>query len=431
LIAHPFWLPGSEWILLTCYDPKHICAGSTSGEFRHLRVDGDAVAEFDGGRLLLGSNPRFMSPSYLLYTAPARNALLGVRFDPETLRVVGEPEVVYEGVRREAFLGAAQAATSTHGDLVLARGANADEGSFVWVDGDGALEALPFPSRVYGAFYLSHDRRRLAATVYPQVGPTELWFLDMERYGPGTRWAEQGVLGDRRFFPGVWLPGSDRMLVLAFGEPSLVLDVDARRAVGAEVLWSGSERGGPIATSPSGRVLLRFDNAEGTTLALMGDHSLSELPVAPSEVLSPLVPVFGGNAGADFSPDGRWLVYHSPEAGSYQVYAVRIEGPSRPIQISSEGGESPLWSPQGDGIYYRLGRRFYWVPFVGSEVEPFGEPEVFAEGDFLNVNGPDLGVSGDGSRLLLLQPGGRSGTATLDVALNFRTLLAQVLGGGG
>jgi hypothetical protein len=78
-----------------------------------------------------------------------------------------------------------------------------------------------------------------------------------------------------------------------------------------------------------------------------------------------------------------------------------------------------------------LGRRFYWVPFVGSEVEPFGEPEVFAEGDFLNVNGPDLGVSGDGSRLLLLQPGGRSGTATLDVALNFRPLLAQVLGGGG
>ena len=431
LIAHPFWLPGQEWILLTCYDPKHLCAASSSGELRHLTVDGPPSDRGEDARLVMGSNPRFVAPGYLVYSAPARNALLGVRFDSESLVVQGEPEVVYEGVRREAFLGTTQAAISTNGDLVLARGANADEGSFVWVDRTGAVESLPLPPRVYGRFYLAHDKRRLAAFVYPQVGPMELWFLDLGRGGPGRRWADQGLVGNRTVWPATWVPGTNRLLALALGESNLIFEIDTQRGIGGRILWSGAERGGPISVNAQGRILLRYDSPQGPILALMERDSFAELPATPSDVLEPVVRSTGRNIGGELSPDGRWLAYQTPDAGAYHVYAIPVDDPESPVRVSPGPGEMATWSPRGDGLYYRYGDKFYWVPFSESDPEPFGQAQLFAEGPFLNVNGPDMAVSADGARLLLLRAAGEESTTTLDVTLNFRARLAEVLTGGG
>ncbi|NNF27918.1 MAG: hypothetical protein HKN73_11905 [Gemmatimonadetes bacterium] len=430
LIAHPFWLPETEWILLTCYDPKHLCAMSTSGELRHLTLDGPAVSGTGDARLVPGSNPRFVPPAYLVYSAPARNALLGILFDPQTMTTRGESEVVYDGVRREAFLGSAQASLSASGDLVLARGTNADEAQFVWVDGEGVEESVDIPPRVYGMFYLADDGRHLAALAYPEVGRTELWVMDVELGGRGKRWIDDGLVGDRRLLPTAWLPDSEGLLVVAFGKaPNMILELDPSRPTGGTVLWSGTERAGPVSVGADGRILMRFQTADGTLLSLIEAAALSDLSAAPSNELTPIIPPFAGNTGTALSPDGEWLAYHSQEAGPYHVYVVRTDGSGAPIRVSATPGEVPLWSPRGDGLYYRYGHQFFWVPFTGSADEPFGEPELFLEGSYLNVNGPDLAVSPDGSRLLLLRPNGKTSTSTLDVTLNFRARLAELLGG--
>lgn len=53
------------------------------------------------------------------------------------------------------------------------------------------------------------------------------------------------------------------------------------------------------------------------------------------------------------SPDGRWLAYSSDESGQPEVYVRPFpEGPGKWL-ISTGGGQEPLWSHDGNELYYR------------------------------------------------------------------------------
>jgi hypothetical protein len=91
-------------------------------------------------------------------------------------------------------------------------------------------------------------------------------------------------------------------------------------------------------------------------------------------------------------------------------------------------GESPRWSPRGDGLFYRSGNRYFWVPFSPTADEPFGEPRLFVSGNFNNVPGSAEEVSADGRALLLLLADGSPQTHTLDFIEDFRTRLTERLG---
>ena len=125
-MASPFWLPGSDWILLTCYEPQHICAVSVrTGERRHLVLNDRAASTYEGVALLTGSNPRYIQPGFLVYSAARDNVVMAARFDPTTLTVLGEPVALLRGVRREILAGVIQLSASDNGDAVFAAGSNA------------------------------------------------------------------------------------------------------------------------------------------------------------------------------------------------------------------------------------------------------------------------------------------------------------------
>ena len=50
--------------------------------------------------------------------------------------------------------------------------------------------------------------------------------------------------------------------------------------------------------------------------------------------------------------DGLWLVYASNESGRYEVYVRSFPDGRRTLPISSEGGISPMWSPDGRELFY-------------------------------------------------------------------------------
>jgi len=54
-----------------------------------------------------------------------------------------------------------------------------------------------------------------------------------------------------------------------------------------------------------------------------------------------------------FSPDGRWVAYHSDDSGRNEVYVVPFPGPGRKWQISTEGGSRPHWKADGTEIIYK------------------------------------------------------------------------------
>ncbi len=324
-----------------------------------------------------------------------------------------------------------QLAVSTGGDMVFARGANAEVGQVVWADGTGRLDTLHYlPPRAYGLFYLSPDRQRLAIKIYPEVGPGQLWFVDLARR-THTPWLNEGLSEDDEIMNGPWQHDNGTIIANSLGTRSRVYEVDARRASGAEMLWEGDHGLYAEAVARDGRLLLGIErnDAPGMYLALLTRDELRDLPARPNEIVPPLVDRGGGQSHANFSPDGRWLTFSSNETGTLEIYAVRLPVTGDPIRLSTEGGELPAWTPQGDGFYYRDGRRWYWVSYDGTANEPFGTPELFLTGDFLNVAGREHAVSADGRRLLLLHAAGQPSTNTLDLVIGWSTELGLRLNG--
>jgi Tol biopolymer transport system component len=59
-----------------------------------------------------------------------------------------------------------------------------------------------------------------------------------------------------------------------------------------------------------------------------------------------------GERGARFSAAGRWLAYSSSESGSSQVYVRAFPDKGGQWQISSNGGSSPVFSPNGKELFF-------------------------------------------------------------------------------
>lgn len=54
-----------------------------------------------------------------------------------------------------------------------------------------------------------------------------------------------------------------------------------------------------------------------------------------------------------FSPNGRWVAYSSNETGEHQIYVVRFPDGGGKRRITSGGGVTPVWRPDGSELYFR------------------------------------------------------------------------------
>src|SRR3989304_5530797 len=66
-----------------------------------------------------------------------------------------------------------------------------------------------------------------------------------------------------------------------------------------------------------------------------------------------------------FSPDGKWLAYTSEESGRREIYVQPYPGPGGKWQISTDGGQEPVWNPKGGELFYRSGGQLMAV-----EIDP-------------------------------------------------------------
>jgi hypothetical protein len=66
----------------------------------------------------------------------------------------------------------------------------------------------------------------------------------------------------------------------------------------------------------------------------------------------PLIDPKYASKDGTFSPNGRAIAYSSDEAGSWEVYVVPYPGLAGSRRISSRGGTQPLWSRDGNQLFY-------------------------------------------------------------------------------
>ena len=124
-----------------------------------------------------------------------------------------------------------------------------------------------------------------------------------------------------------------------------------------------------------------------------------------------------------FSPDGKWLAYVSVELDLNHVYVSPYPTPAVKYLVSEEeGGEAPVWSPDGTELFYRSGDRMMVVPIQTDPTFRAGRPEILFEGRYVTSRiwrgPPYYDISPDGQRFLMIKAVEGS-TGQINVVLNW------------
>ena len=109
------------------------------------------------------------------------------------------------------------------------------------------------------------------------------------------------------------------------------------------------------------------------------------------------------------SPDGRWLAYVSDESGRYEVYIRPFPDVDKGRwQVSTSGGNSPLWSRDGKELFYRNGDA---VMAVSVKIDPnlnLETPRVLFNGKYVSFDPQrdevdTWDISPDGKRFIMIK----------------------------
>ncbi|HYK34454.1 winged helix-turn-helix domain-containing protein [Alloacidobacterium sp.] len=138
----------------------------------------------------------------------------------------------------------------------------------------------------------------------------------------------------------------------------------------------------------------------------------TSIPVTPAQrTLTRLTSDEGLQAGATWSPDGRFIAYSSDRGGKYDIWVQQISG-GDPIQITKGPHQNwqPDWSPDGKYIAYRSEEGdggIYVTPALGGE----GQQRKIASFGYSPLWSPD-------SSMILLQQTGFLGKKIYVVGLD-------------
>ncbi len=314
-------------------------------------------------------------------------------FDLESLEVTGPPFQIAEGVVTSDGWGSAHYAVSDTGTLVYVPGGpELFQLQIQWLYRDGRVETVPLPPRPYGTASFSPDGKRLALSILG--ANASIWIYDIERRtrtrltsewdNTSPTWMRSGThvtfISNRISNPGIW-----RMAVDGGGEAELLHKDGIPNSWSAGDQWLTFSTTGPS----TGQDIWLLTDEEGLRA-------------------EPLLQTAFHESFASFSPDGNWLAYTANDSGVSELYVQRFPLSGRKWQISAGGGETPLWSPQGDALYYWKGNRLMTVPVVTEPDFAPGKEQELLQPQFSYLGGWD--IAPDGERFVVvgrLEPSGR------------------------
>jgi len=339
-LLHPELLPGGRALL---YNQRaglrpsewDIVVESLDSSQRHVVVEG-------------GSDPRYVASGHVVFARSG--TLMAVPFDVTRLEVTGAPVVVVEdvmhaerGANPVMSSGAGQFSVSSSGSLAYVPGGiyPVVEQTLVWVDRDGASEPLPLPPGRHLFPRFSPDGTRLAYAA-GSLGDRQIWVYDLALEVSIPLTSVGGNIGP------LWSPDGTR-LVFSSREGSDTINLISMAADGSgESRRLTDSEGFRAASSWSSGGVLAFiqSSALGSwdimTLSMDGESEPEPFLVSPFNEMYPA-----------FSPDGRWVAYSSDETGRGEVY-VRPFPDGEPVhRVSTAGGVAPLWSSDGQNLFYR------------------------------------------------------------------------------
>jgi serine/threonine protein kinase len=281
----------------------------------------------------------YAPPGWLLFLRGG--TLVARRFDTAQGTLTGDPVTVADPVGADAFSAAIGVSVSAAGPMLYRAGA-ASRRQLTWFDRSGkALGTLGTPDdNNLIAPAVSPDGQRVAVHRNLQ-GNNDVWLIDAVRTSRFT--VDPGSDG----FP-LWSPDGSRIAFRSNRKGHFDLYVKASSGAGGEDLLVESPRvKTPNDWSRDGRYLLYTVTDDPKT-----GFDQWVLPLEGDRKPFPFLNAIWDEQNGQFSPDGRWVAYQSNESGRHEIYVRPFPGPGGQMLVSTAGGISPRWSPDGKELYY-------------------------------------------------------------------------------
>jgi serine/threonine-protein kinase len=424
-IFQPQLLPGGHALLYTQADARGGTERWDSG-----RV---IVQPLNGAPKVLIENAtdgRYVASGHVLFARAG--VVYAAAFDVASLSLASKEVPVVDGVLRGTGTfgaGTIHLDVSASGVLAYVPGPLVPQASTVhiaWFDFAGKVQTLLPAPRAYQTPRLSPDGTRIAFVV-DDGSEANVWVYDV-----GTAQAPRRLSFGGNSRSPVWTADGRRVVYRSDRDGPTAIYWQAGDGSGVAERLTPPTQGTsdvPEAFSPDGQRLLfdRVSNGRAQLWQLsLGARQASRVGTIESSQLT----------GATFSPDGRWMAYSTREPGQKNVLfvdPVPETGARYQISGSVEDAHHPVWSPDGNDLFYTPGpgSRIMRVRVVREPTFSFSSPETLPRPFANNAGSSDrpYDIARDGRRFLsttdvALEPGHGD---SIDVVVNwFSELRAKV-----
>jgi eukaryotic-like serine/threonine-protein kinase len=413
-LYYPQILPDGKSILYTSYPPKNaqpkiMVQSPKSGEAKEL---------------FPGVNARYVPSGHIIYMLPNKNSLFAVQFDIAGLQVISEPVTVLERVLQYAV-----SASGTLAYMPVTSSPASAKRTLVWVNRKGEEEPLSAPPNIYSDIRISPDGKRVA--LMANTPKANIWIWDLVGKTQMRLTSDEGAGSTSP----LWTPDGKRILY-AWDRENLLLGGVYWKASdgtgGAEKLASSPGRGlMPWSFSKDGKSLVLWEVTPSPfhwdigVLSVEGNHQRKELLHDEKYLVKE----------PRISPDGRWLAYASTETKQSEIWVCGFPDVKKgKWQVSTSGGNHPLWSPDGKELFFNNGDATMAVPVeTDPQFKINGLPKVLFRGTLGKVLGPSAGLAGytywdispDGKRFLMLKDDPVQAPRKINIVVNWFEELKQ------
>jgi len=410
-------------------DGKHFIYFARGQEKEREGIYAASLDSPNDAKLLLSTNLRAeycsvaanASKGFLLFAR--ERTLLAQAFDPAKLELIGDPVAIAQNLlsfpTEVGPTGYASFSTSMNGLLVYRTGGT-QLTELKWFDRDGKEQEKLTGLGLHHEPQIFADGKRV---LYgrEEGGSYDIWMADMSR-STQTRL----TFSQTPDASPAWSPDGSSIVYSSFREGKFQMFQKPSNGSGnEELLLKADGAVFPDDWSRDGKyIVYEMDTGPQTKIDLW------VLPLFGDRKPFPFLATDFQETHSRLSPDGRFIAYVSDESGRPEVYVQTFPNPGGKWQISSTGGDQPVWRSDGKELYFLAADRNLMAVAMNTSPEfEAGRPQTLFTARLPQTNMTDdrnnYSPTPDGKRFLVAAVPAETTSYPITVVLNWAAELKK------